>query len=237
MQSRLLSIVFLVACGGPGTTYITASTPPPPRSVSVTGTARIELAPDETCIELTLTARNEAISTSHAALMTHVDALLAALGDDESLNVERGAIRYSPGYGDHRSGQPRRIVEYIASAQVNVRTQNFDRIPTVVAEAATRGLERVDVVFYSTELVARKAALRRQALEAARDKADDMAVTLGASLGEVTSIREGGTSTNTQITMANYVASPQTDSTPSEPPQPGSIPLSISVAVVYALGE
>ena len=237
MNTRLLPLLCLVACGAPATQYINASASPAQRNVSVTGTARIELVPNESCIELTLSARNVAIGDSHQELMANVSSLLEALSDEAALTVERGAIRYAPYYDDHRSGYPRGIAGHVATAQINVRTQDFERIPQVVAQAATRGLERVDVRFYSTDLVAQKAALRRQALEAARDKASDMAVTLGTSIGEVMSIRESGTSTNAPIAMANYVAAPETDATPSQPSQPGSIPLSISVDVVYGLGE
>ncbi|MFT5352951.1 MAG: hypothetical protein ACI9KE_000148 [Polyangiales bacterium] len=241
MNSRMLPIIFLVACGAPATTYVTAGAGPTSRSVSVTGTVRIELAPDEACIELTLSARNEAISASHRELMADVSALLEALSDDDALRVERGAIRYSPTYNNTRSGDPRRIVGHVATAQINVRTQDFERIPDVVAQAATRGLDRVDVVFYSTELIAQKAALRRQALEVAHDKANEMATVLGTSIGEVMSIREGGASTNAPSALANIrvneVVPRAPDFTPSLPPQPGSIPLSISVDVVYALGE
>ena len=240
MNTRLIPFVLLVACGTPATTYVSAASAPPERSVAVTGTARVDLVPDESCIELTLSVRDSAISVSHEGLMAHVSSLLEALGEDDSLRVERGAIRYAPYYEDIDAGYPRtrRVTGHAATARINVRTQDFERIPGVVSLAATRGLERVDVVFYSTELVARKAALRRQALEAARDKADDMAGTLGTSIGEVISIREAGASNSAQVAMLNvYTPTPQTDSTPSLPPQPGSIPLTLSVDIVYALSE
>ena len=235
----LIALILLVACGGPGTTYVSTADAPPARSIAVSGTARIDLVPDESCIELTLVAHHSAIDTSHRELMRNVDSLLEALGEDDALNVERGSIRYAPFYEEtHHHGQhSRSIAGHAASAQINVRTQDFERIPAVVAQATTRGLERVDVVFYSTELVARKAALRRQALEAAHDKAGDMADTLGTSIGEVISIREAGASTGSQITMVNYVATPPTGSMPSQPPQPGSIPLTISVDIVYGLED
>lgn len=237
MKTRLLPLAFLIACGAPANHYVSASSPPPSRNVSVTGTARLELVPNESCIELTLSARNVAISDSHQELMAHVDSLIETLSDNDALEVERGAIRYAPYYEDHRTAHGRRIAGHVATAQINVRTQDFERIPAVVAHAATRGLERVNVLFYSTELVAQKAALRRLALEAARDKAGDMAETLGTSIGEVISIRETGASTNAGAAVANNVVMAPMPSPPDQPPQPGSIPLSISVDVVYGLGE
>lgn len=236
MNIRMLPLAFLVACGAPANHYVTTDSPPPPRNVSVTGTARLDLVPNESCVELTLSANNVAISDSHEELMRHMNSLFDAL-DDDALTVERGAIRYSPYYEDHHSGRVRHIAGHTATAQINVRTQDFERIPEIVARAATRGLERVNVQFYSTEMVAQKAALRRLALEAARDKAADMADTLGTSVGMVISIRETAASTQNRPALANMVVATPTGAAPPQPPQPGSIPLSISVNVVYGLGE
>jgi uncharacterized protein YggE len=240
MTSRVsgLSIVvlaFLVAaCGAPATTYVTSSSAPIERTISVSGTARVELVPDEACVELTLAARDAAMPAAHERLTRDVEGLLGALAGDDALRVERGVVRYSPNYESDAQGRSR-LVGHVATAQLNVRVRDFGRIPEVVGHAASRGLDRVDVVFYSTELVARKAEVRRQALEAARDKARAMAETLGVSLGEVVTIVEGGASTNARIEVANYVAAARTDAVPDAPPVPGSIPLTIDVSVVYRL--
>ncbi len=236
LAASLCFAAFLTACGVPETTYVSAS-PAATRSVSVRGSAQLELAPDESCVELTLTARREAIDVSHAELTRQVDALLEVLGEDDAIRTERGAIRYAPFYTNVRSGETRRIAGHVASAQINVRTKDFERIPVVVAHAASRGLERVDVVFYSTELVERKAALRRQALEVARDKAREMADTLDATLGHVVSISEGHTATNVPTVTMNMLVPSPADAAVGQPAPPGAIPLSISMDVVYALAE
>lgn len=237
MKIRMLPLAFLVACGAPANHYVTANSPPPARNVSVTGTARIDLVPNESCVELTLSARNIAIDAAHGELMRHVDLLIETLDDVDDLSVERGAIRYSPYYEDHHTSRARIIAGHAATAQINVRTQDFERIPDIITHAATRGLERVNVQFYSTELVEQKAALLRLALQAARDKAGDMAETLGTSVGAVVSIRETAASMHNRPALANMVVAAPTGSAPALPPQPGSIPLSISVDVVYDLGE
>jgi uncharacterized protein YggE len=228
------AIVVSSACGGPATTYVTAEPGAADRTITVSGTARVELVPDEACVELTLAARDEAMPAAHERLTRDVEALLVALSNNDALRVERGAVRYSPNYESDALGRTR-LVGHVASAQVNVRTRDFARIPEVVGHAASRGLDRVDVVFYATDLVARKAEVRGLALEAARDKARVMAETLGESLGEVITITEGGASTNARIEVANYAVAATTDAVPGTPPVPGSIPLTIDVGVVYRL--
>ncbi len=224
----------LVGCGSAAPTYVTAHAAPTERTITVSGTARVELVPDEACIELTLASRDASMPTAHARLSAGLTALLAELRVDQALRVEQGAVRYAPNYESDGLGRSH-LVGHVASAQVNVRTRDFARIPDVVGRAAARGLDRVDVVFYATDLVARKAAVRTQALEAARAKAGAMADTLGVALGDVVTISEGESSTNARIEVANYAAHAVTDSVAGAPAPPGSIPLTMSVSVVYRL--
>lgn len=224
----------LAGCGSAAPTYVTAHSAPAERTITVSGTARVELVPDEACIELVLASRDASMPTAHTRLSEGLTALLADLRSQSELRVEQGAVRYAPNYESDGMGRSR-LVGHVATAQVNVRTRDFARIPDVVGRAAARGLDRVDVVFYATDLVARKAAVRTQALEAARAKADAMASTLGVSLGEVVTIAEGESRTNATIEIANYAAPAATDAVPDAPAPPGAIPLTMSVAVVYRL--
>ena len=52
-----------------------------------------------------------------------------------------------------------------------MRTRDFAQIPDVIGRASARGLDRVNVVFYSTQVVSKKAEVRAHALEAAHEKA------------------------------------------------------------------
>jgi len=228
-------ILCLAACGGGGApTYITARAAPAERTITVSGTARVELSPDEACIELTLAQRDPSMPAAHRRLTDGVTELLADLRATPDLRVEQGVTRYEPQFESDGLGRSR-LVGHLATAQVNVRVRDFARIPDVVGRAANRGLDRVSVVFYSTELVARKVAVRRQALEAARAKATAMADTLEVSLGDVVTITEGEARTNAAIEVANYAASATTDAMPDAPVPPGSIPLTVSVGVVFRL--
>lgn len=230
----LLPFFSLVACGGGAPTYITAAAAPPERTITVSGTARVELTPDEACIELTLAQRDPSMPAAHRRLADGVTALLADLHPTPELRVEQGATRYEPQFESDGLGRSR-LVGHVATAQVNVRVRDFARIPEVVGLASTRGLDRVSVVFYSTQLVARKTEVRRQALEAARTKATAMADTLGVSLGDVETLTEGEARTDANVVVTNYMASATTDAMPDAPVPPGSIPLTVSVGVVYRL--
>jgi uncharacterized protein YggE len=126
-------------------------------------------------------------------------------------------------------------VGYAATRQINVRLRDFARIPDVVGLAAAHGLDRVSVVYYSTTIVAQKAALRDKALTAARDKARSMAKTLDVSLGPVVAVTEGDAQTSAGVSANNYLARAHVDAAPDVPAPPGAIPLFMHVSVVYKL--
>jgi uncharacterized protein YggE len=206
----------------------------PTRSLRVVGTARVDLVPDEACVELTFAARDPAMTKAHATLSTHVTAFERSLDPKSGLRLEQGATRYQAEYGSYESG--RRLSGYYASQQLNVRTKDFDRIPEVVGLAAAHGLEAVQVVYYDTSMVERKVALREAAIRAAREKAEAMAAAFGVRLGAVRTVLEGGGSSGGGFgaNVNAYAASPEVDDV-SAPKAPGSIPLTLSVEVEYDL--
>jgi len=217
----------------PGPTYVTAEAAPRDRTITVGGSARLELLPDEACIEMIIVARDVAMPKAHARLQEGVTPLLAELRASAGLVVEQGPVRYAPEYESDGHGGPSRLVRHAATAQINVRTKDFARIPDVVGRAAARGLDRVEVVFYSTAMVASKADLRKRALEAAHDKAKAMAETLGVTLGEVVTITEGDARTSSSVGAGNYLDRGAVDAAPDAPAPPGAIPLFTNVGVVY----
>jgi len=203
-------------------------------TIAVGGSARVEIVPNEACIELTLAERDAAVPAAHARLVDDETALLSDLKRDTSLVIEESATTYEPEYETDHDGHSH-LAHHVASVRLNVRTRDFARIPDVIGHAAARGLDRVGVVYYSTDIVASRAAVRKRALEAARDKALDMAKTLDVELDGVVSIAEGETDAATSVSTATYLERGRVDSAPDVPAPPGSIPLSMSVNVVYRL--
>jgi uncharacterized protein YggE len=222
----------LAACAGP--TYLSAQPLPAEHTITVGGSATLDVVPDEACVELTLAARDPAMPAAHAALVASTTALLADLHQRPALVVEQGATTYSPEYDNDGSGHSR-LARYVASMQINTRTRDFTQIPDAIGRASARGLDRVNVVYYSTQIVGKKAEVRTHALEAAHEKAIAMTRTLGVALGDVVTIVEGDTRTNASVNVSNYLERGTVDRASDVPAPPGSIPLSVTVSVVYGL--
>ncbi|MCA9490724.1 MAG: SIMPL domain-containing protein [Myxococcales bacterium] len=232
LRTILLSTV--CACAPATPTYVSVDGAAPVRTVSVVGTARLEVVPDEACVELTFAARDPSMAKAHGALTTDVKAFTTSVSSMSSVRLEQGATRYETETVADDYGR-RRPAGYRATQRINVRTKDFDQIPEVVGLAASRGLDAVQVVTYDTAMVERKTELRELAMLAAREKAAAMAAGFGATLGPVRTVREGsGSSGAYGANVANFVARPDADD-PGTPMAPGAVPLTLSVQVEFDL--
>jgi len=226
--------IALSACGGPTEIVMSSKLPIDSHTITVVGTARDEITPDEACVELTLAERDTSMQTAHAKLAEDQKAFAHDLSGVTGLVVEESAARYAPEYETDSTGHSH-LARHVASIQINVRTHDFGQIADVLERAAARSLDRADVIYYSTEMVARKGAIRAKALDAARNKARAMAKTLDVDLGEVVTIAEGDATSPTQVGFNAYLDRGRADAAPEVPPPPGAIPLSMTVNVVYRL--
>jgi uncharacterized protein YggE len=234
-MSRWISLLLptFAVIAGCAPTYLVPQSTPAEHTITVGGSASLDIVPDEACVELTLAARDASMAAAHTALTTSNAARAVELQKRAALVVEPGAMSYTPEY-DVDSGRSH-LARYVASVQINVRVRDFTQIPDVIARASARGLDRVNVVYYSTRIVAKKAEVRARALEAAHEKARAMTSALGVSLGDVVTVVEGDGRTSASVGVGNYLDRGAVDKTPDAPAPPGSIPLAMSVNIVYRL--
>jgi uncharacterized protein YggE len=231
MTQRICVALFLMtsACS----TYVTAPAVPAEHTITVGGTASLDVVPDEACVELTLATRDASMPAAHASLAATSAELFKELQSQSGLTVERGAVTYTPDY-DVDAGRSH-LARYVASSQVNVRLRDFARIPEVIGRAAAHALDRVSVVYYSTTIASKKAEVRTRALEAANAKARAMTSTLGVGLGDVITVVEGDAHANGATGSNSYLERTSVDRTSDIPAPPGAVPLLVSVNVVYRL--
>jgi uncharacterized protein YggE len=184
----------------PGVTTIAtapAAPPPPdpggPRGFTVNGTATIEALPD--LVELVATIEVERRQPSEAAAEARArqTALFAAL---EAAGVARtdvalSALRLAP---VHEVVDPRRqttrVRGFAASVALAIVSRDFDRVPDLVGRVAAAGVGNVSTRLRVADLPALKRKVREKAAAAAREKAAEIAGTLGVDLGKVRAIAE-----------------------------------------------
>lgn len=204
------------------------------RSLTVTGTGEVEVVPDLAVVSVGVEAEAPeamtALSASAASMQAVFDALdtLGIATED----IQTSEFSLNPVWTDGRGGgdAPPEITGYRASNLVTVRLRDIASTGPVIDALAGAGANRFNGVSFSVADPdpLRDEALRR-AIADAQAKADLLAESAGISLGPVTTIREAGGPGGPIPLRA------QSDMAMASPIAEGSLVISASVEVVYAL--
>lgn len=218
------------------------------RTLSTTGTARLDVHPDEARVAFTFSSTGKKMSTAHAATTKKVDEFVAQL---VPIGVARedtiyGNLNYTPDYA-YPTNAPARVDSFTATMSLVVKTDDFAKIPAILDAAVASGLtETSGVEFVSTNMPEHKKQVRDMALKATQEKARQLAEGLGAKLGPVKSISESvwDASTSRSYLENNFASNRVAQSFRETPPSmeaadspmlPGAIPLTLNLSVVYLL--
>ena len=197
MRTRIAVLVVVLVVGvvaGCAIRLTTASEPTgkePAHLITVSGTATVSTAPDEAVVSLgvhTQGADPDIAFGDNARKMAQVMKALTAAGIADQ-DVETTGIRLD----QHTKNRdtPQETTFFVAEEQVDVTIHDITKIGDVIDQAVSAGASNVhDIRFQlSKPDEARQEALT-QAVEGAKTKAEAMARTAGASLGEMISVRE-----------------------------------------------
>lgn len=187
-----------------------------PGTMTVTGSATLEVSPD--CFDLTMEVNAEAAAPGLAVRAVQVKqaAVLGALtrvgvgGPD----VRLSQLTLAPVYEQQGSGVPPRVRGYRAEIVVTATSRKLDKIGELMDVGASAGVVQMSSAFRRSNLPELKARVRDLAIAAARAKAKQLADGAGARLGRVVSIAEGspapswygGATTNAIEVRSNGVA-------------------------------
>jgi uncharacterized protein YggE len=221
----------LAACSTPcqAATVSGAGDPAHRRTLTVTGTATVDLVPD--CLDVSLTLSTEGASPKQvmgelrAKQAVLVKALLAtgvAPGD-----VKLSGLSLSPTYDDSR----RVIKGYVASIAVVASTKKLDMVGDIMEAASIAGTQNMSTTYRVNDLPSYKKKVRKLALDAAAEKARETAGALGTHLGHVAEVAESAGEYYSGSLSNSYQRSASGDSQLS----PEMQPLTLSINVVYEL--
>jgi len=215
-----------------------AAEEPPRRTIAVVGHAEVKQPPDRVdvsfAVETTAAQANEAVADNakrSAAVSSAVKKLLAA---SDTLATTGYAIE--PRYEPERPGEQRQphITGYVVRNEVQVRSQEIDRVGALLDAAAAAGANRVNGIRF---LLANRSEPLRAAIEAAagdaKAQADSMARGLGVQLGRVLS----ATTSNEPVpTPRRFEAMAMTAGAPAPTPiEAGDVTVSATVQVTYEI--
>jgi uncharacterized protein YggE len=237
LPRRLLLVTAALGCAACTTVLPRPNDEPERRTLTVASSATLHVPPDRACVALTFSETAPRLVDAHEQVEAHRRRYLERLAAlDPELEVETGEMRHAPRYT--RVGEERRLDGYRASLTLTVRTGDRAQIPELVRRAGD-GLHEVDVTHYHSDLTSFRARLREMAVDAAREKARQLAEGFGETLGEVVTVGEGGAraAPRTYFAVDNAVAHAGGGRETEGPPPPGAIPLRLTIAVTFALSR
>jgi uncharacterized protein YggE len=220
--------------GAPGAPLAQVEGTTPEHTISVSGTGKVTVVPDQATIRLgVIVERKTATEVREvaAAAMTKVIAAIRALGIVER-DISTSLVSLGLVYDYPQNGTPR-IRGYQLSNIVTVLVRDLDAIGAVLDDSVAAGATSVDgISFQLSDRTAAEADAREAAVKDARAKADTLARVAGVRVGGVAQISES-------VTLPPWYGrenlAPMADGG-STPILSGTTDVVITVSVVYLIG-
>lgn len=164
-----------------------------PGTMTVTGTAVLEISPD--CADLTMTIIGEGARPGQAtvAVQRQQQELVEALKKIgvEGADLKLSYLRLDPVYAQTSLGiQTQHITSYRAEVTVTATTHRFELVSPIMEAGANAGASSMSSQFRRSDLAELKKQVREMALKAAQEKAAQTAKALGIEVGRITSVAE-----------------------------------------------
>jgi uncharacterized protein YggE len=163
---------------------------PRPRLISVTGTAEVNVAPDEAILSLGVESRDKDLSVAKAQHDSRVKKLLAEVrkAGVEEKNIQTSTLQMRPEYSEEKIPK---FLAYEVSQTIQVTLKDLSKYENLITKLLEAGVNRVDSVeFLVAEPRKYKDDARAKAIRADREKATAMAAELGQTIGKPWDISE-----------------------------------------------
>ena len=205
----------------------------------VTGEGKTSAAPDLASLRLGVEAQDETVSQAQVEASDAMDRVMSALAandvEDDDIQTRYFSIRQVTRWDQDREEEV--VIGYRVTNTLTAKIRDIDGIGAIIDAVVEAGEDfvRVEGIDFSIEDPSRYfRELRRDAIDDARTKAEQLAAFGGVRLGKLTFISEGSVSvpraaTAVQMEEAFKVAGAAT------PISPGDIEISLAVQVAYAI--
>jgi uncharacterized protein len=238
MKNKLTILVSLLVLGtllsacGPTTVYTQSE--PPMRTITVTGMGSVTLTPDLAYVYIGVQTQDASASTAMSNNTSRAQAVIEAIKTfgvaDKDIQTSNFSISPQPIYDDSYN-----ITGYTYMVQntVHVTVRDLEELGSLLDAAFEAGANTINSISFDvadrTEAVSQA---RLAAVENARRQADELAEATGVSVGDVQTISYyDSTPIVTQYVQVRDMA-PSASSVPIES---GSLEISTTVTIVYAI--
>lgn len=205
-----------------------------PGLITVTGEGVVRAIPDQAVLMIGVTTQAETAAAALAANSTSVRAILAQLtaAGIAERDVQTSNLSINPNWTNYDGSSEAQISSYVASNQLEVRIRALDSLGAVVDAAISDGANTLNgLTFGVTDPKPLLNEARKAAVLDARARAEVLAEAVGAKLGRIVSLTDGG----------NYSGPApmfRADAASGAPPvQGGEVGLTSTVSVTYEIGS
>lgn len=163
-----------------------------PRTISVTGTAEIQTAPDIIAWSIRLVDHNPDLQVAKQANDAKLERILA-LREPLALepgDLETGHVRIQREFERGQHGQQGDFRHFTVSRHVTIRQRDLQRFDDFLDKLVASAEMEVSFTYDSTRMHEVRARTRLEATRIAQEKARAMAEVLGAQVGPVLAINE-----------------------------------------------
>jgi uncharacterized protein YggE len=193
LLASLLSVPACADRAAPQAVAVPAVELDKPGSMTVTGTAVLEVSPD--CADLTMTIVGEGARPGQAtaAVQKQQQELVLALKKIgvEGSDLKLSYLRLDPVYAQTPFGiAAPKITGYRAEVTVTATTRRFEQVGPIMEAGANAGASSMSSQFRRSDLPELKKQVREMALKAAKEKAAQTAKALGIELGRIVTVAE-----------------------------------------------
>ena len=206
------------------------------RTLSVSGTGRVNAVPDVADISLGVfeTAKEAAAASQQAAAsMDAVVQALLSLGIDEK-DIQTTSISLDARYDWNQ--EPAQIVGWDARNMVNVTVRDVEAVGDVVDAVVEAGSNQINGISFRVEDPTEAQAIARTAaVEDARAKAEQLAADAGVEIVGIISISETSGQPPQPIYMARQEMAFADTAAAATPVLPGEVELSVNVSIQYEI--
>jgi uncharacterized protein YggE len=207
-----------------------------PRLITVTGTAEVNVAPDEVVLNVGVESRDKDLAAAKSQHDSRVKKTMAETRDAgvTSKDIQTSTLQMSADYSEEKVP---RFLAYEVTQTIVVTLKDLSKYESLMTMLLENGVNRINSVnFLVADDRKYKDEARLKAIRAAKEKATAMAAELGQTIGKPWEITENSANANYFLANANtFVASrdraPEEESTVA----PGEVTIRASVNVSFQL--
>lgn len=234
----MIGAVMISATGNDDKQQAQAAETDATRTINVSGEGRVSLPPDIVMLSLGVDIRKETLNEAQTEAATTMDAVIASLKQSGIAEKDIQTSNYSINV-DRDYNQPNQpIIGYSVTQTVTAKIRNIDSAGTVIQSAVDSGANLVNNVWFALENQdAAVQQAREQAVDNARQKAEELARLTGSTLGPVQTVSEGYTPPSTPIPYAadaSYAAGAEAKGM-APTINPGQTEVVVTVSISYAI--